>query len=85
MGQGVDLSASYSRHGEFECELTRAALPAFIAQLNQTGGHLLTVKPAVSLESVFFKILAAARQHSPYCRDGWRPPGFCRMWRAAQA
>ncbi|MDP2244451.1 ABC transporter ATP-binding protein [Pseudomonas sp.] len=48
------------RDGEFEYELTQAALPAFIAQLNQTGGHLLTVKPAVSLESVFFKILDAA-------------------------
>ena len=56
-GAGVDLSASYSRHGEFECELAQAALPAFIAQLNQSGGHLLTVNPAVSLESVFFKIL----------------------------
>ena len=32
-------------------------LPAFIAQLNNLGGHLLTIKPAVSLETVFFKIL----------------------------
>jgi len=52
------------RDGEFECELTQAALPAFIAQLNQTGGHLLGVKPAVSLESVFFKILDDAA-HKP--------------------
>nr|WP_269137689.1 ABC transporter ATP-binding protein [Pseudomonas sp. MMS21 TM103] len=52
------------RDGEFECELTQAALPAFIVQLNQVGGHLLTVKPAVSLESVFFKILDDAA-HKP--------------------
>jgi ABC-2 type transport system ATP-binding protein len=48
------------RPGEFECELTQAALPAFIAQLSQLGGHLLTVKPSVSLETVFFKILEDA-------------------------
>jgi len=46
------------RAGEFECELPQAELPAAIAQLSNTGGHLLTIKPAVSLESVFFRILA---------------------------
>lgn len=48
------------REGEFECEVLQAELPAFIAQLNQVGGHLLTVKPAVSLEAVFFNILDGA-------------------------
>jgi len=48
------------RAGEFECELPQAELPAAIAQLSNTGGHLLTIKPAVSLESVFFRILAEA-------------------------
>ena len=48
------------REGEFECEVLQADLPAFIAQLNQVGGHLLTVKPAVSLETVFFNILDSA-------------------------
>lgn len=48
------------REGEFECEVLQAELPAFIAQLNQVGGHLLTVKPAVSLETVFFNILDSA-------------------------
>lgn len=48
------------REGEYECEITQQALPAFIAHLNQVGGHLLTVKPAVSLETVFFKILDEA-------------------------
>ncbi|MNQ71844.1 putative ABC transporter ATP-binding protein YxlF [compost metagenome] len=52
------------RDGEFECEVSQQALPSFIAQLNQSNGHLLTVKPAVSLESVFFKILDDAA-HKP--------------------
>lgn len=48
------------REMEFECELSQADLPAFIALLNSVGGHLLTIKPAVSLETVFFKILEQA-------------------------
>ncbi|MGA4319680.1 ABC transporter ATP-binding protein [Ectopseudomonas hydrolytica] len=48
------------REGEFESEVLQADLPAFIAQLNQVGGHLLTIKPAVSLETVFFNILEGA-------------------------
>ncbi len=53
------------REGEFECEVAQADLPVFIAHLNQIGGHLLTIKPAVSLETVFFNILeGAARQAS---------------------
>jgi ABC-2 type transport system ATP-binding protein len=50
------------RVGEYECEVTQQELPAFIAHLNQVSGHLLTVKPAVSLETVFFKILEGAAQ-----------------------
>jgi ABC-2 type transport system ATP-binding protein len=53
----VEPGARQLRKGEFECEVSQQALPAFIAQLNLSGGHLLTVKPAVSLETVFFKIL----------------------------
>lgn len=57
-------AARQLRSGEFECELTQDALPAFVAQLSQIGGHLLTVKPSVSLETVFFKILdEAASKH----------------------
>lgn len=48
------------RPGEFECEMEQSELPAAIAQLSSTGGHLLTVQPAASLESVFFRILAEA-------------------------
>ncbi|VEE14330.1 ABC transporter ATP-binding protein [Ectopseudomonas mendocina] len=53
------------REGEFECEVLQADLPAFIAQLNQLGGHLLTIKPAVSLETVFFNILDSASNKTP--------------------
>lgn len=53
------------REGEFECELSQAALPGFITRLSQGGGHLLTVKPAVSLETVFFKILGEAAEKQP--------------------
>lgn len=45
------------RNGEFEIELPEAELPTFISQLHANGSHLLSVKPAVSLESVFFQIL----------------------------
>ncbi|AYC34297.1 ABC transporter ATP-binding protein [Pseudomonas cavernae] len=55
--QPIAVDAKALRVGEYECEVAQAELPAFIAQLNQLGGHLLTIKPAVSLETVFFKIL----------------------------
>ena len=45
------------REGEFEQEVTQALLPEFVSRPNMAGGHILTVKPAVSLETVFFKIL----------------------------
>lgn len=45
------------REGEFEQEVTQALLPEFVSRLNMAGGHILTVKPAVSLETVFFKTL----------------------------
>ncbi|KJH80042.1 ABC transporter ATP-binding protein [Stutzerimonas stutzeri] len=48
------------RPGEYECELSQTDLPAAIVHLSNNGGHLLTIKPAVSLETVFFRILAEA-------------------------
>ncbi len=56
----IAAEARQLREGEFECEVSQQTLPAFIAQLNAVGGHLLTVKPAVSLETVFFNILDQA-------------------------
>jgi ABC-2 type transport system ATP-binding protein len=52
--------ASALRAGEYECELDQAALPEFLAHLTTHGGHLLSVQPAVSLESLFFRILEDA-------------------------
>lgn len=49
--------ATELREGEFEEERSDTELPAVLAELQNRGGHLLTVKPAVSLETVFFKIL----------------------------
>lgn len=48
------------RSGEYECEMAQHELPNAIAHLNNTGGHLLAIQPAISLESVFFRILAEA-------------------------
>ncbi|MBB1520245.1 ABC transporter ATP-binding protein [Aquipseudomonas guryensis] len=64
--EGFAPEAKRLREGEFECELMQAELPAFVTRLNQAAGHILTVKPAVSLETVFFKILGdAARKDVP--------------------
>lgn len=60
--QLIIADAKQLRQGEFEAEILQAELPAFIAQLNQVGGHLLSVKPAVSLETVFFRILDDAKK-----------------------
>ncbi|CJL42245.1 ABC transporter ATP-binding protein [Streptococcus pneumoniae] len=54
-------SCTALRPGEFECEMEQSKLPEAIAQLSNTGGHLLTVQPAVSLETVFFRILEEAK------------------------
>lgn len=61
--EGFEPRAKRLREGEFEWELAQAELPAFVTRLNEVGGHILTAKPAVSLETVFFNILdQAARQ-----------------------
>ena len=58
--QALTPSCISLRPGEYECELQQAELAAAIAQLGNTGGHLLAVQPAVSLETVFFRILEHA-------------------------
>lgn len=58
--QALTPSCISLRPGEYECELQQAELAAAIAQLGNTGGHLLAVRPAVSLETVFFRILEHA-------------------------
>lgn len=58
--EGFEPAARVLRVGEFEHEVAQVDLPAFITRLNVTGGHVLTIKPAVSLETVFFRILEGA-------------------------
>lgn len=62
--EGFAPQAKRLREGEFEQEVTQAQLPELIARLNMAGGHILTVKPAVSLETVFFKILEESARKS---------------------
>ena len=45
------------RAGEYELQVSQQDLPAWLATLNQHQGQLLEVKPLVSLEAVFFKML----------------------------
>jgi ABC-2 type transport system ATP-binding protein len=52
------------REGEYEHEISQAELPNFIARLNGAGCHIVTIKPAVSLETVFFKILESGKNAS---------------------
>jgi ABC-2 type transport system ATP-binding protein len=45
------------RENEFKTELAQSEMPQWVEQLNRTNGKILEIKPAVSLETVFFKIL----------------------------
>ncbi len=53
------------REGEFEREICQGELPEWLARLNATGGRVLGINPAASLESVFFRILAEAGANHP--------------------
>lgn len=56
-GAGSLTEGKQVREGEFEQELAQLELPEWIAKLNMSGGRMLSAKPAVSLETVFFRIL----------------------------
>lgn len=45
------------RDTEYEHELGQSELPAFIEQINATHGRIINIKPATSLESMFFKLI----------------------------
>lgn len=51
------------RENEFEHELTQAGLPGFIEKINNNKARLISIKPSMSLENVFFQIL---RNQNPY-------------------
>jgi len=50
-------SALKLREHEYQCEVNQDYLPQFITKLNNANGYILSAKPCVTLESVFFKIL----------------------------
>ena len=52
MGDAKEL-----RVGEYEIELSQAEMPAWMQLLNEHAGKIIDIKPAVSLETVFFRIL----------------------------
>ncbi|MFP4609439.1 MAG: ABC transporter ATP-binding protein [Thiohalophilus sp.] len=45
------------REGEYQYELAQTALPGWLEQLNRQEGRVLSINPATSLETVFFRIL----------------------------
>jgi ABC-2 type transport system ATP-binding protein len=45
------------REGEYEYEIRQADMPLWIERLNADGGRIVSIKSAVSLETVFFSIL----------------------------
>ena len=52
------------RENEFEHEVSQLALPQFVENINEHSGRIINIKPAVSLESVFFQILREKQQES---------------------
>jgi ABC-2 type transport system ATP-binding protein len=71
--QPVSAEATIVRPGEFEQELAQADLPAFLAGLQQSASRIVTVKPAVSLETVFFQILEGALAPAEPASQGVAP------------
>jgi len=55
--QGVMSEGNLLREGEYEIELAQSEMPAWISKLNAFAGKIIDIKPAVSLETVFFRIL----------------------------
>lgn len=52
------VNATTLREEEFEIECSQEALPQVMTALNEASCHIITVTPALSLETVFFKILS---------------------------
>jgi len=52
------------RTDEYECEISQSDLPSFITKLSVAGGHILRIKPCLTLESVFFRILEQSQSNA---------------------
>lgn len=62
--EGFSAAGDAVRQGEYEHKISQAELPEFIAHLNIASCRILTIKPAVSLETVFFKILESSEMRT---------------------
>jgi len=56
--------ATKLRENEYKYEINQQDLPEFITNLNQQQGYILSAKPCVTLESVFFNILNQAESNN---------------------
>lgn len=52
------------RDGEYEHELAQAELPEWLEKLNRQDGRIMEIRSAVSLETVFFRILESHHKTS---------------------
>jgi len=57
------IEGKHLRENEYEHELEQKELPRFIEQVNMSGGKLVSIKPAISLESMFFKIIEESKSN----------------------
>jgi len=60
--KGTMAEGKALREGEFEIEVSQTEMPDWVSRLNAEGGRILSIKPAVSLETVFFRILEEREQ-----------------------
>lgn len=63
-GSGKLAIGANLRDKEFEHEVQQETLPEFIAEINKDSGRIINIKPAVSLERVFFQILEESRSNA---------------------
>ena len=61
VGQGLMKEGKMLREGEMEAEVSQQDLPDWVQRLNQDKGVIIDIKPAVSLETVFFQILEKSK------------------------
>jgi ABC-2 type transport system ATP-binding protein len=56
-GTNGPTAGTVLRSGEFEYVTTQSELPSMIDEINNYSGRIISIKPALSLENVFFQIL----------------------------
>lgn len=56
-----ELGGNLVREGEYESTVAQSDFPEWVSRLNAGKGRILTVKPELSLEMVFFQILKKSK------------------------